>query len=368
MKRKTSTIKLGSTKTPRVQKKERELQQKKFTPSEVPLFFGQQSDILRLDLLAYPFFEQQLNRGLSCFWIPEEIDLSQDKSDFNKLPAHVQNLYKRNLQYQSLLDTVVSRDFTTLFLPHASNNELQSYIQWHGFSEMIHSKSYTHILRTVFDDPSPVFDEVLDIPSIAKRAESINKYLDAFAENPCMDTLYLACHQVNSLEGLRFYVSFACSFAIAESLGSMRSSAQIIKMIARDEVIHMVTFQKLIKTLDMEYPELARKHEEEVYDMYLEVVEEECEWADYLLPESASMLGLNANLLKDYVKYLSNLRLKSVGKLPMYDVKKNPLPWINKYLNSDSIQSAPQEIESVQYLSGATDGKLDIPKFSSFEL
>lgn len=355
-----------------------------------PMFFGQNVNVARYDQQKYPFFEKLIEKQLSFFWRPEEVDLSSDRTEYADLPKNEQHIFISNLKYQTLLDSVQGRSPNVALLPLVSIPELETWIETWSFSETIHSRSYTHIIRNIVADPSLVFDDIVTNEEITKRAESVTLYYDelialtnymyanhidiakddAFRKK-IKTALYLTIVSVNVLEAIRFYVSFACSFSFAER-SLMEGNAKVIKLIARDEALHLSGTQNMITILaegkdDPEMAVIAKEQEEMVYDIFREAAEQEKEWADYLFKDG-SMIGLNASILKDYVEYITNVRLKAVRLNPIFENTSNPLPWMNNWLVSDNVQVAPQESEISSYLVGQVDSKVDSDDFSEFSL
>lgn len=355
-----------------------------------PMFFGQNVNVARYDQQKYPIFEKLIEKQLSFFWRPEEVDLSSDRSEYADLPNHEQHIFISNLKYQTLLDSVQGRSPNVALLPLVSIPELETWIETWSFSETIHSRSYTHIIRNIVADPSVIFDDIVDNEEIAKRAESVTVFYDKLialtnkmyakkidlAEDHAFrkkikTALFLTIVSVNVLEAIRFYVSFACSFSFAER-SLMEGNAKIIKLIARDEALHLSGTQNIISLLtsgedDPEMAEIAREQEKAVYSIFSEAAEQEKEWADYLFKDG-SMIGLNAQILKDYVEYITNVRLKAIKLTPIFESRSNPLPWMNHWLVSDNVQVAPQESEISSYLVGQVDSKVDSDDFSEFSL
>ena len=330
------------------------------------LFFGGQVPIARYDIQEYPIFEKLLEQQISFFWRPEEVDITNDKAQFEGLTPAEKHVFESNIKYQILLDTIQGRSPNLALLPYASLPELETWIETWAFSETVHSRSYTHILRNIYNDPSPVFDEIPENEEIMKRAGSINKYYDSVIKKPNTDNMYLALNAINILEGVRFYVSFACSFAFGERT-LMVGNADIIKLIARDENLHLIGTQNMLKIMENENPELRKKHEEAVYAMFIEAAEEEKSWADYLFKEGA-IIGLNPDVLKKYVEYITNKRLSTLGMHPIYAKEGNPLPWMSNWLESGNYQTAPQEREITSYLVGQIEKKVDKDKLKGFRL
>jgi len=355
-----------------------------------PMFFGQNVNVARYDQQKYPFFEKLIEKQLSFFWRPEEVDLSSDRTEYSELPENEKHIFISNLKYQTLLDSVQGRSPNVALLPLVSIPELETWIETWAFSETIHSRSYTHIIRNIVADPSLVFDDIVSNEEITKRAESVTLYYDelialtnhmyanaidisqdAEFRKKIKTSLYLTIVSVNVLEAIRFYVSFACSFSFAER-SLMEGNAKVIKLIARDEALHLSGTQNMITLLaegadDPEMAEIAKEQETAVYDIFREAAEQEKEWADYLFKDG-SMIGLNASILKDYVEYITNVRLKAVNLNPIFENTSNPLPWMNNWLVSDNVQVAPQESEISSYLVGQVDSKVETDDFSDFSL
>ncbi|CBJ79868.1 ribonucleoside-diphosphate reductase 1, beta subunit [Xenorhabdus bovienii str. Jollieti] len=360
-----------------------------------PMFFGQPVNVARYDQQKYPIFEKLIEKQLSFFWRPEEVDVSRDRIDYNALPDHEKHIFISNLKYQTLLDSIQGRSPNVAFLPLISIPELETWIETWSFSETIHSRSYTHIIRNIVNDPAIVFDDIVANEQILKRAKDISGYYDVLIEmtnyyhqlgegtynvagknitvslRALKKQLYLCLMSVNALEAIRFYVSFACSFAFAER-ELMEGNAKIIKLIARDEALHLTGTQHMLNLLrsgqdDPEMAEIARECEQQCYDLFVQAAEQEKEWADYLFKDG-SMIGLNKDILCQYVEYITNIRMQAVGlKLP-FEARSNPIPWINAWLVSDNVQVAPQEVEVSSYLVGQIDSEVNAEDLSGFEL
>lgn len=360
-----------------------------------PMFLGNSVNIARYDQQRFMAFEKLIEKQLSFFWRPEEIDVSKDRADWQSLTDSEKHIFISNLKYQTLLDSMAARSVNAVLLPLVSLPEVETWVETWAFSETIHSRSYTHILRNLFTDPSEVFDDIMVNPAILKRASSIAKYFDAViittqllqsqgpgsyevdgnmidvSERKLKERLFLAICSVNALEAIRFYVSFACSFAFAER-ELLEGNAKIIKLIARDEALHLTGTQHILNNWmsgkdDPEMQEIATTLREQGKQIFLDVVEQEKEWADYLFKDG-SMIGLNAAILKQYIEYISNQRLSAIGFEAPYDIKSNPLPWMNSYLVSDNVQVAPQETEISSYLVGQVDSSVSSDDFDDFDL
>lgn len=346
-----------------------------FDATEQTCFFGKSVNIARYDKQRYNTFEKLTEKQLGFFWRPEEVDLSRDGKDFKALNDHEKHIFTSNLKRQILLDSVQGRAPSLAFLPICSLPELETWIQTWAFSETIHSRSYTHIIRNVYSDPSRVFDEMLDIQEIADCAADISKYYDALiAFNSVMrynydhkKALWLCLNAVNALEGVRFYVSFACSWAFAE-VKKMEGNAKIIKLIARDENVHLASTQQLIKLLPKEDEDFARIQAEtrdECISMFYRVVDQEKSWARYLFKEG-SMIGLNEQLLCEYVDHIAAKRMGAIGLNGKPGA--NPLPWTQKWISGSDVQVAPQETEITSYVIGGVKKDVDENTFKGFQL
>lgn len=350
--------------------------------------------IQRYDMLKYKQFDKLTDKQLGFFWRPEEVDVTKDANDFKNLTDHERHIFTSNLKRQILLDSVQGRAPTEAFAPLVSIPELEAWIQTWTFSETIHSRSYTHIIRNVYSDPSKVFDEMMDIEEILDCADDISKNYDELitmagyynllgegthtvnGEKVVVDlyeikkSLYKTLMSVNILEGVRFYVSFACSWAFAE-LKKMEGNAKIIKLIARDENLHLASTQTLLKLLpkdDPDYIQIAKETEEECIKMFVDAVEQEKAWAQYLFKDG-SMIGLNTKLLDDYIEWICCKRMTAVNlKCPYTVPQANPLPWTQKWIAGADVQVAPQETEISSYVIGGTKQDVSKDTFSGMSL
>ena len=362
-----------------------------------PMFFGASVNVARFDQQKFEMFERLTEKQLSFFWRPEEIDVSKDKIDFEKLRPNEKHIFISNLQYQILLDSVQGRSPNIAFLPIVSLPELENWIETWSFSETIHSRSYTHIIRAIMNEPGVVFDEIMKTDEIIQRATSVSKYYDELIKysqayllhgegkcelnNETLDVslyglkrlLYLTIMSVNILEAIRFYVSFACSFAFAERK-VMEGNAKIIKLIARDEALHLTGTQHMINLMrdgkdDPDMKKIAKECKSEVIQMFKDAAKQEKEWAEYLFRDG-SMIGLNAEILKQYLEYITNVRMSALNMKPIFKQSTNPLPWMNHWLDNDNVQVAPQETEITSYLVSAIDNTMssEDEDFSDFKL
>ena len=331
-------------------------------------FFDDPVDIARYDNVRYPAFEKLTEKQIGFFWRPSEVDLSKDSKDFKNLTDNEKHIFTSNLKRQILLDSIQGRAPSLAFLPICSLPEIETWIQTWTFFETIHSRSYTHIIRNVYPDPSKVFDEMLDIKEIVDCADSIssfydnllvcNRYIPKDSEFDTIahkSSLWRCLNAVNALEGIRFYVSFACSWAFAE-VKKMEGNAKIIKLIARDENVHLASTQQLLKILPKEDPDFAKIESEEaarIENIFTDVIAQEKAWAKYLFKDG-SIIGLNEVLLGDYIDWIAAKRMRAIGMSPKGMPSSNPLPWTQKWISGQEVQVAPQETEVTQYISGGT--------------
>ncbi|CAL1328575.1 ribonucleotide-diphosphate reductase subunit beta [Shigella sonnei] len=374
-----------------------------------PMFFGSGLGIARYDIQRHKVFEDLTEKQLSFFWRPEEVNLMMDAAQFNKLPQYQQDIFTNNLKYQSLLDSIQGRAPSAVLMSLISDPSLDTWVATWTFSETIHSRSYTHIMRNLYTDPSKVFDEIVLDEAIMKRAESIGRYYDdvliktrywenakadieyqkeinadeddikdaieheMYWKRELMRSLYLCLHVINALEAIRFYVSFACTFNFHKNMEIMEGNAKIMKFIARDEQLHLKGTQYIIRQLQLgtdgdEWVKIAKECEQEAVDIFMEVNRQEKDWAVHLF-KNGDVPGLNTNSMWSFIDYLTVSRMKQCGlPCPITDAPvKHPYPWIREYLNSDNVQSAPQEVELSSYLVAQIDNDVDDKVMMSFK-
>ena len=362
-----------------------------------PMFFGKPLGVQRYDSYKYPVFERLTTQQLGYFWRPEEVSLQKDRADYHTLRPEQKHIYTSNLKYQIMLDSVQGRGPGMAFIPYCSLPELEACMEVWGFMEMIHSRSYTYIIKNVYPDPTVVLDKIVTDDRILERSKSVTESYDTFINSAqswgngnmwksdyrdsesskweikdVKRKLYRAVANVNILEGIRFYVSFACSFAFGE-LKLMEGSAKIISLIARDENQHLAITQNILNKWadgdDPDMKQIAKEEQEWVVDMFKRAVNEEKKWADYLFKDG-SMIGLNDKLLQQYVEWIANRRMKSIGIKPIYDIpaKNNPLPWTQHWISSKGLQVAPQETEVESYVVGNIKQDVKKDTFSGFKL
>jgi ribonucleoside-diphosphate reductase beta chain len=349
----------------------------------------------RYDSVKYKQFDKLTEKQLGFFWRPEEVDVSKDSKDFKDLTEHEQHIFTANLKRQILLDSVQGRAPVEAFSPIVSLPELENWIITWTFSETIHSRSYTHIIRNIYSNPTKVFDELADSKEIVECADDISKYYNDLIDYAkwyhllgvgthtvngkkivvdmyeLKKKVWLCVNSVNVLEGIRFYVSFACSWAFAE-LKKMEGNAKIIKFIARDENVHLASTQYLLSKVltkeDPDFEKIRKECEPEVIKMFVDAVEQEKEWAEYLFKDG-SMIGLNAQLLHNYIEWICCKRMVALGMKCPYTVSQaNPLPWTAKWISGAEVQVAPQETEISSYIVGGVKKDVSDDTFSGMSL
>lgn len=355
-------------------------------PLNEPMFFGNNVNISRFDQQKYIIFEKLIEKQLSFFWRPEEIDLSKDRIDFQELNINERHIFLSNLQYQILLDSIQGRSPNIAFLPIVSLPELETWIETWSFFETIHSRSYTHIVRSLLDEPSPIFNDIVNNNEIKKRSKDISYYYNQLIYQinllhnnktnikSVKKSFYLALHAVNALESIRFYVSFACTFAFSEQK-KLEGCGKIMKLIARDESVHLSSTQSIINIIlngedgDKEMTDIAYENKDIAKNIFKQAIEQEKVWAKFLFCKG-SILGLNEQILCQYIDYIAKERMQVIGfnTSDIISPKNNPIPWINSYLNSDNVQVAPQETEISSYLVGQIDNTIQQNAFRKFKL
>ena len=361
-----------------------------------PMFFGQPLGVQQYTTFKYPVFEKLTEKQLGFFWKPDEVSLQKDRSDYQTLRPEQKHIFTSNLKYQVMLDSVQGRGPSMAFLPYCSLPELESAMEAWGFMEMIHSRSYTHIIKNLYSQPDEVFSTILEDEKILSRATSVTDAYDSFIAEAQTHVgggwklalqgaghyreeryelkrkLFRAMMNVNILEGIRFYVSFACSFAFGE-LKVMEGSAKIISLIARDENQHLALTQNILKCWregdDKEMQSIYHEETEYSEKMFQLAVDEEKAWAQYLFKDG-SMIGLSEKLLFNYVEWIANKRMRAVGLTPIYDqpIHNNPLPWTEHWIKSKGVQVAPQETEVESYIIGGIKQDIKEDAFDGFKL
>ena len=341
---------------------------KNIDPMTQPLFLGNDLGVQRYDVLKYPIFKDLDSRQMMNFWRPEEIELKKDRADFQTLTDNEKFIFTSNLKYQTMLDSVICRGVPTL-LEFVTNTELEACLMTWQFFEKIHSQSYSYIIQNVYSDSKDVFGGIYEDEQIIKRANSaIQDYNNlmgmACDKNRLSDIkkqIYMTIISINILEAVRFYVSFICSFAFAENK-KMIGNADIIKLIKRDEALHLYNTQEILKILnsneDEGFVKVAKDCENKACKMFESAAQEEKEWASYLFKDG-SIIGLNETVLHNYIDWLCQSRRKAIG-LPYETGFKNPIAgWTDSWMNSESVQVAPQEHEITSYKIGASKNDLE---------
>lgn len=356
------------------------------------IFFDGPVTVSRYDRVKYPWMRKLFKKQRGFHWGPDEVELTRDSKDFKVLTDGEKHIFTSNLVRQILLDTVQGSAPSEAFGPICSLPEFRSFLKiWESFEENIHAESYQHIIENLYPNSSEVYDQVETVGEIHECRRDISKYYEdliKFNNNYALfdheigtgilgyndlyshkKALWMCLHAVNALEGIRFYVSFACSWAFAE-LKKMEGNAKIIKLIARDENVHLAFTQQLIKTLPTDDPDfvtIKAECEEEVRLLFKSVSDQEKAWARYLFQHGA-MLGLNVDLLEDYVDYISYKRATAIGVKYEPRVKENPLPWTQKWIGGAEVQVAPQETEQTQYTIGGVNNDMTENTFKDYEL
>lgn len=352
-----------------------------------PMFFGEKLNTQRFDQFKYPKFDQLNEQMLSFFWRPQEVSLQKDQGDFKTLPEHHKHIFISNLKFQTLLDSIQGRGPILALLPIVSLPELENAVlTWDFFEGSIHSKSYSYIMQNVFSNPTEIFDDIVVNEEILKRASSITKYYDDYLKllykyldnEKSVDiytlkkSLYMAIININILEAIRFYVSFACSFAFGENK-LMEGSAKILSLIARDENVHFALTTNILNYWrstenDPHIKQIEQETHDDVIALYNEVIQQEKDWAKYLFKDG-TIIGLNEKLLCQYVDHMAVKRAKNIGyKLNIDAPKSNPLPWTQNWLSSKGLQEAPMETEKESYIIGGIKQDLDKINLKSFDL
>ena len=354
-----------------------------------PMFLGQSVNVARYDQNRYSIFEKLIEKQLSFFWRPEEVNVTIDGIQYKHLLEHERHIFLSNLKYQTLMDSIQGRSPNMIFLPIVSLPELETWIETWSFSETIHSRSYTHIIRAIEPQPDIIFNDIVLNSEIRKRAESISYYYDQLHyQNILMDAssksigvnynvkehmraIYMALQAAHALEAIRFYVSFACSFAFAER-ELMEGNAKIIKFIARDEMLHLVGTRTMIRNImtgseGSEWKQISAECAREAANLFEATVNQEIEWVKYLFKDG-SILGLNEKILTEYIYYIAKSRMDSIDMPSNFEVKNNPIPWIDTWLSSDSVQVAPQEVELSSYLTDQIKIDIDSSALESIDI
>lgn len=331
--------------------------------------------IQRFEEVAYPRVQKFEKLARSFYWDPEEISLTQDKADHKTAPDAVKFVFTQNLLRQTALDSIQGRAPAQIFTPVVSVPELEILVSnWSFFEGAIHSQSYSHIIRNIYNIPKDQFNSIHDTSAIIDMAASIGRYYEDLhilncrkelglevTEKEHIRAIWMALNASYALEALRFMVSFATSLGMVENKIYM-GNGNIIQLILQDELLHTEWTAYLINQVvkdDIRFREAKAECEAEVYAMYLEVIAEEKSWADHLFQKGV-VVGLNTDILKSFVDFRATQALKDIGlKYVENPLKVNPLPWFNKYVNTSKEQTALQENESTAYVINALGGDVD---------
>lgn len=351
--------------------------------SKQPMFFGESTAIARYESPKHPTIEKLTVDALSFFWRPEEINLTTDSTQFKKLHPRDQRTFTLNLLYQAIMDTVQGSAPSEILGPICSDIGLDTWIQTWTFFETIHSRSYTHIIRNLYNNPTEIFDSVVLDDQIMARAASICKYYDdleikwtlysadkirGIATDEQLYELkkafYLCLHTINALEAIRFFVSFINTFNFFETQKVMEGNSKIMTFIARDENLHHQGTRYMIKRLQSgeegpEWIKIAEECRDEATGIFLATNSQEKEWCKYVYTDGAPQ-GLSVGLVSDYIDYATVPRMNELGldSSSIVAPKRNPFPWLTKFLKSNTVQAAPQEVEIGSYLVSQIDNDI----------
>ena len=332
--------------------------------------------VQRFEEVKYPKLAKYEETARGFFWVPEEISLTKDKIDHKESSDAIKHIFTSNLLRQTALDSIQGRAPSQVFSPVISIPELEALVSnWSFFETNIHSKSYSHIIRNVYGVPKEEFNKIHDTKEIVSMASNVGKYYEDLHQINCskeIDTqlvseevhikaIWMALNASYALEALRFMVSFATSLAMVENKIYI-GNGNIISLILQDEILHAEWTAWLINNVVKDDPRFVKAKaecEREVYDMYMDVIREEKEWAEYLFSKGV-VIGLNSDILKDFVDYTAFVRLKEIGiKYLENHPKHSPIPWFNKHVNINKKQSALQETESTNYVIGVMSDEVN---------
>jgi ribonucleoside-diphosphate reductase beta chain len=337
--------------------------------------------IQRFEEFKYPKIANFETTARGFFWVPEEISLTKDAGDFKNASDAVKHIFTSNLLRQTALDSIQGRGPSQIFTPVVSLPELEALVyNWTFFESNIHSRSYSHIIRNIYNVPKDVFNSIHETQEIIEMASSVGNYYDKLhvincrkelgekiSEKEHIKAIWLALHASYALEGFRFMVSFATSLAMVENKIFI-GNGNIISLILQDELLHKEWTAYMINQVvkeDDRFAEIKKETEEEVYNLYMDVIKEEKDWAEYLF-KKGPVIGLNADILKEFVDYTSADALKQIGiKYKSAFPKTTPIPWFNKHVSTNSKQTALQESESTNYVIGVMSSDLNYNELPS---
>lgn len=348
-----------------------------------PMFFGDSTSVARYEDPNHPFIEQLTTQALSFYWRPEEVNLMTDSSQFKTLSATDQRTFTLNLLYQAIMDTVQGSAPAEILGAICSDIGIDTWIQTWTFFETIHSRSYTHIIRNIYSNPSEIFDSIVLDDEIMERAASICHYYDELEKLSVLyradkirgkatakqlyelkKAFYLCLHTINALEAIRFFVSFINTFNFFETMKVMEGNAKIMGFIARDENLHHQSTRYIIQRLQSgsegeEWVKIASECRDEATKIFLLTNEQEKAWSKYVYRDGAPK-GLNVELMCSYIDYATVPRMDELGldHSSITPPKRNPFPWLSHFLKASSVQAAPQEVEIKSYLISQIDNDI----------
>lgn len=349
------------------------LNKKNYDFTAQPMFLGEPLGIQRYDRFKYPKFYELYLQQEEQRWTPFEISLSKDRASYEALSAEERFVFESNLRWQTMTDSMLSRSIHEM-AKYISLSELEICVgSWSNF-ENIHSLSYTWILQNITKNPSAFFDSILEDKHIVERAAEISAAYDKLLiakETDLKQQIFNAVLSTQITEGLAFYISFACAYYFGYR-GKMVGNASIVRLIGKDEALHVAITQNIMKywreNPEEGFQDVFEGSKQMIYDAYGLAVESEKKWAQYLF-SNGSLMGLNANLLGGYIEWLANTRLQSLGMKKIFDIKTNPIGgWLDAYLDDSKAQPAPQEMEITNYFVGSRDTTIDEDAFKDYKL
>ncbi len=323
-----------------------------------PMFLGEDLGLQRYDIVKYPEFKKSYEDQRKQYWQPNEIGIAFDRAQYEAMSEVERHVFTNNLMFQTVGDSCLSRTIESL-KKHVSNSELEFAMNWWQLMENTHSESYTFILQNIVKEPSMFFDAIYENEAVMARATQLTESFDSLLHTDSKDPkeeIFRTVLALQIAEGILFYVSFACSFWFGYR-GIMKGNADIIKLIAKDEDLHVAITQNIMRRWRMDpsegFQEVMVRNEQVIYDAYRLAVKHEKDWASHLFSKG-SLLGLNEDILHGYVEWLGNIRLRSLGYEMIFETKKNPIGgWIKEFTHGDETEPAPQEKNLTDYEKGA---------------
>lgn len=332
-----------------------------------PMFLGEDMGLQRYDVIKYPVFKKSYEDQRSQYWQANEVPISNDRAQFGELVDQEKFIFTNNLMFQTVGDSCLSRTIDNL-KKYCSNSELEFAMNWWLLMENTHSESYSYILQNIVKDPSKFFDDIYKNKEVMHRASQLTSDFDKLLgeSKNVKEDIFKTVLSLQIAEGILFYVSFACSFWFG-SRGLMKGNSDIIKLINKDEALHVAITQNIMKIWKKDknegFQDIVNGNEDLIYKTYEKAVANEKAWASYLFSQG-SLLGLNEQILHGYSEWLANTRLRSMGFDTIFDTKANPIGgWINEYIKSDETVPAPQEKNIIDYNKSVIDNDLDSEDF-----